>query len=189
MAIINLRDYYPFYTSDYFMEVPEDVVEMFKEFDRKEAAYRLRTYRHKAYYSLDRNDGIEHEALFVACLTYTHSTRLNRNIITAIISFGPTWPEAGESSKGSSFQGAAFLGFPSRQEGSWPLFIRTEKWRFSMVQSVTYQSEKQSVYFQGKLIVLENLIPVLSPDEKNKRKREIENHLYDVFSKYTDRFY
>ena len=44
-----------------------------------------------------------------------------------------------------------------------------------MVQSVTYQSEK--------------LIPVLSPDEKNKRKREIENHLYDVFSKYTDRFY
>ena len=49
-----------------------------------------------------------------------------------------------------------------------------------MVQSVTYQSEKQSVYFQGKLIVLENLIPVLSPDEKNKRKREIENHLYDV---------
>ena len=58
-----------------------------------------------------------------------------------------------------------------------------------MVQSVTYQSEKQSVYFQGKLIVLENLIPVLAPDEKNKRKREIENHLYDVFSKYTDRFY
>ena len=66
MAIINLRDYYPFYTSDYFMEVPEDVVEMFKEFDRKEAAYRLRTYRHKAYYSLDRNDGIEHEALTTA---------------------------------------------------------------------------------------------------------------------------
>ena len=58
-----------------------------------------------------------------------------------------------------------------------------------MVQSVTYQSEKQSVYFQGKLIVLENLIPVLSPYEKNKLKREIENHLYDVFSKYTDRFY
>ena len=69
MAIINLRDYYPFYTSDYFMEVPEDV-EMFKEFDRKEAAYRLRTYRHKAYYSLDRNDGIEHEALFVAFSPY-----------------------------------------------------------------------------------------------------------------------
>ena len=27
---------------------------------------RLRTYRHKAYYSLDRDDGLEHEAVFVA---------------------------------------------------------------------------------------------------------------------------
>ena len=35
MAIINLRDYYPFYTSDCFMEVSEEVAEMFKEFDRK----------------------------------------------------------------------------------------------------------------------------------------------------------
>ncbi len=49
MAIINLRDYYPFYTSDCFMEVSEEIADMFKEFDRKEAAYRLRTYRHKAY--------------------------------------------------------------------------------------------------------------------------------------------
>ena len=35
MAIINLRDYYPFYTSDCFMEVSEEVAEMFKEFDRE----------------------------------------------------------------------------------------------------------------------------------------------------------
>ena len=65
MAIINLRDYYPFYTSDYFMEVPEDVVERFKEFDRKEAAYRLRTYRHKAYFSLDYDVNVERDALVV----------------------------------------------------------------------------------------------------------------------------
>ena len=57
-----------------------------------------------------------------------------------------------------------------------------------MVQAVTYQSDKQSVYFQDKLIVLENLTPVLSPEEKKKRKREIENSLYDIFSKYGDRF-
>ena len=56
MAIINLRDYYPFYTSDCFMEVSEEVAEMFKEFERREAAY----------YSLDREDGLEHEAVFVA---------------------------------------------------------------------------------------------------------------------------
>ena len=57
-----------------------------------------------------------------------------------------------------------------------------------MVQAVTYQSDKQSVYLQGKLIVLENLTPVLSPEEKKKRKREIENNPYDIFSKYGDRF-
>ena len=33
MAIINLRDYYPFYTSDCFMEVSDEVAEMFKEFE------------------------------------------------------------------------------------------------------------------------------------------------------------
>ena len=70
MAIINLRDYYPFYTSDCFMEVSEEVAEMFKEFERKEAAYRLRTYRHKAYYSLDRDDGLDRK-----------STRLNSSHI------------------------------------------------------------------------------------------------------------
>lgn len=58
-----------------------------------------------------------------------------------------------------------------------------------MVQAATYQSDKQSVYFQDKLIVLENLTPVLSPEEKKKRKREIENNLYDIFSKYGDRFH
>ncbi len=58
MAIINLRDYYPFYTSDCFMEVSEEVAEMFKEFERKEAAYRLRTYRHKPYVKY-RLEGIQ----------------------------------------------------------------------------------------------------------------------------------
>lgn len=66
MTIINLRDIYPFYTSDCLIKVPDEVAAAMAEFDRKEAAYRLRTYRHRAYYSLDRDDGIEHEAVFVA---------------------------------------------------------------------------------------------------------------------------
>ena len=53
-----------------------------------------------------------------------------------------------------------------------------------MVQSVTYQKETRTVPFQGKSIVLESLTPVLSPKEKEKRKKEIERCLYDVFSKY-----
>ena len=78
MAIINLRDYYPFYTSDCFMEVSDEVAEMFKEFDRKEANYRLRTYRHKAYYSLDRDNGLEHEAV--------HKPRIQ--LVSATLVFG-----------------------------------------------------------------------------------------------------
>ncbi len=66
MKTINLRDYYPFYTSDCFIDVPDEVAAMLRTFELREAAYRLRTYRHKAYYSLDRGDGIEHDILFVS---------------------------------------------------------------------------------------------------------------------------
>lgn len=59
-----------------------------------------------------------------------------------------------------------------------------------MTQAVTYQREIKSVPFQGKIIVLESLTPVLSPKEKEQRKKEIERRLYDVFSKYgVDRFH
>lgn len=58
-----------------------------------------------------------------------------------------------------------------------------------MTQAVTYQRETKSVPFQGKTIVLESLTPVLSPKEKEQRKKEIERRLYDVFSKYEDRFH
>ena len=60
MKTINLRDYYPIYTSDRFIDVPLEVAEMLDSFKLLEAAYKLRTYRNKAYFSLDRNDGIEH---------------------------------------------------------------------------------------------------------------------------------
>ena len=67
MSKINLRELYPdFYTQDYYIEVPETLAAELHRFDLDEAAYRLRTYRHKAYYSLDRGDGIEDDALFVA---------------------------------------------------------------------------------------------------------------------------
>ena len=45
-----------------------------------------------------------------------------------------------------------------------------------------------SVAFQGKIIVLESLTPVLPPKEKEQRRKEIERCLYEVFSKYGDRF-
>lgn len=65
MKKINLRDYYPFYTSDSFVDVSDEIAAMLQKFDRHDAAYRMRTYRHRAYYSLDRDDGVQHDILFV----------------------------------------------------------------------------------------------------------------------------
>lgn len=66
MAIINLRDVYPFYHFDLLVEVSEDVVEAMSAATRREASSRRRMYRYKAQYSLDRGDGIEHSAVRVA---------------------------------------------------------------------------------------------------------------------------
>ena len=63
MLTINLRKYYPFLTEDRFVEVSDEVAESFLLAKRQENNYRLRTYRHKAYYSLDRSDGIENSIL------------------------------------------------------------------------------------------------------------------------------
>jgi DNA-directed RNA polymerase specialized sigma subunit, sigma24 homolog len=64
MPIINLRKQYPgLYTEDVFVEVSDDVAEAILLATRQENNYRRRTYRYKAYYSLDRGDGIENDAL------------------------------------------------------------------------------------------------------------------------------
>ena len=66
MLKINLRDYYPFYQNDCFVNVPEEVAEAMQECDRLENTYQRRMYRNKAQYSLDQGDGIEHDILFVS---------------------------------------------------------------------------------------------------------------------------
>ena len=67
MTKINLREQYPdYYKADTFIEVPDEVAEVMLVFERQEAAYRRRTYYHNAYYSLDRDDGIEYDAVFLS---------------------------------------------------------------------------------------------------------------------------
>jgi RNA polymerase sigma-70 factor (ECF subfamily) len=67
MVEINLREYYPdFYTADVVIEVSDELAAQFRRWRLNEAAYRLRTYRHKAQYSLDCGDGIEYEAVFTS---------------------------------------------------------------------------------------------------------------------------
>ena len=67
MTKINLRKCYPdYYTTDCIIEVPDEVAALMDSYEHAETAYYLRRYRHKAYYSLDCDDGIEHDILFVS---------------------------------------------------------------------------------------------------------------------------
>lgn len=64
MKTINLRECYPaIYTQNTFCEVPDEVAEDLLAFRRKENALQRQIYRYKAYYSLDREDGIENDVL------------------------------------------------------------------------------------------------------------------------------
>ena len=76
MVKINLRKYYPnYHTTDYIIEVSDEVASLMDSCEHTEAAYYLQRYRHKAYYSLDRGDSIEHDILFVSlspCEIYEH---------------------------------------------------------------------------------------------------------------------
>jgi RNA polymerase sigma-70 factor (ECF subfamily) len=67
MKTINLKDFYSsVYSADCLCEVPDEVTELLFLYKRLEKAQRRLIYKHKAYYSLDRNDGIENETLFLS---------------------------------------------------------------------------------------------------------------------------
>lgn len=62
MTTINLKNFYPWYTHDEYIEIPDEVAEELKADKRYEAAYRRRLVRNKAQYSLNCDDGIEYSA-------------------------------------------------------------------------------------------------------------------------------
>lgn len=60
MKELNLRIVYPnLYQVDTFVEVTEEVLEVFRVSERAEAAHERKLYRYKAQYSLDYDNGIE----------------------------------------------------------------------------------------------------------------------------------
>ena len=63
MVIINLRDFYPWYTQDEFVEAPDEVAAELLADKRYEKAYRRRTFYNRAHFSLDAEDGIESAAI------------------------------------------------------------------------------------------------------------------------------
>lgn len=94
MKKINLRELYPdAYTTDFFVNVTEDVLETIRASERAEAAYERKMYRYKAQYSLDCENGIENTVLTkpqtpemvleekqLQKQVYVHNARLHRII-------------------------------------------------------------------------------------------------------------
>lgn len=64
MKTINLRDYYPYYSRDSFIELPDEIVAAMKPYKTEEQSHRRRMRLHKVY-SLDRG-GLDGHVLFTA---------------------------------------------------------------------------------------------------------------------------
>ena len=63
MTTINLRELYPWYTEDTFIEVSDEVAAFLEEDKRLQINYAQYIRDNKAFYSLDAGDGIEAESL------------------------------------------------------------------------------------------------------------------------------
>ena len=64
MKTINLRDYYPYYSRDSFIELPDETVAAMKPYKTEEQSHWRRMRLHKVY-SLDVG-GVENDVLFTA---------------------------------------------------------------------------------------------------------------------------
>ena len=77
MKTINLKDYYPYYTQDSFLELPDEIVAAMKPYKTEEQSHRRRMRLHKVY-SLDVG-GIENSVVFTvlsACELYERKLTL-----------------------------------------------------------------------------------------------------------------
>ena len=67
VTTINLRDYYPWYTHDEFIEVSDEVAAELRADKMYEKHHKQNIRRYKAFYSLDVEDGIETSSSTFAC--------------------------------------------------------------------------------------------------------------------------
>lgn len=90
MKRINLRDHYPFYDNDYFIEVTDKLAELLILFGRRDHADYERCRVYRAYYSLDANDGIERDfTLLVMSPEEIYERKLSRQELYAAINSLP----------------------------------------------------------------------------------------------------
>ncbi len=55
-----------------------------------------------------------------------------------------------------------------------------------MQEQPKYQSEITTAVMGERTITVKNLTPILPQKERERRRREVEQKLFDVFSKYTE---
>ncbi len=90
MIRINLRDLYPFYKSDFLIEIADEVVELIKQIEQKEHADYERIRVNKDYYSLDADYGIERDiVLLVFSPEEIYERKLSKQEIYAAINSLP----------------------------------------------------------------------------------------------------
>jgi len=53
-----------------------------------------------------------------------------------------------------------------------------------MQTQTQYESEIKTVTRGDRTMTIENLTPILAPEERERRRKEIEKRLFDVFVKY-----
>ena len=53
-----------------------------------------------------------------------------------------------------------------------------------MYAQTKYKSEMKTTVLGDRTITIKNLTPILPPQEREKRRREVEQHLFAVFRKY-----
>lgn len=122
MTRINLRDFYPFYDSDCFIDVPDEFAGLLQQWKRDDKSYMRKLYRHKAHFSLDYGDDIEFRALFVSCSPEERYERiLTRERLWAAI-------EALPAKQGNRIYAHFFLGMSkveiAKAEGVAPSTVR-----------------------------------------------------------------
>ena len=64
MAKINMRDYYPFYQDDEYVEVSDELAAEMAQWERTERSQKRKKYRYRANYSLDWGNGIGRHVIF-----------------------------------------------------------------------------------------------------------------------------
>ncbi len=66
MKKIRLKDEYPWFSGDEYIEVTDEIAEVFASFSRYEKAHAEKLRYHRAFYSLDADNGIEKEIVFLS---------------------------------------------------------------------------------------------------------------------------